>query len=282
MRLGKGKTIGAAVIGYGGIGQLARCGMIMRLRCLFLILLTLAAGCATPRHGEIYQVSTIDALLAGVYDGEVTFNDLMRHGDFGIGTFDALGGEMIAVDGRAYDVRYDGHVVPVASACHTPFSAVTFFAWEHKTPAFSVTNLAQFAALLDTQLSATNQPYAVRLDGVFDYVRTRSVPPQRRPYPPLVEAAKSQAVFEFRNVCGTLVGFRCPSWMKGLNVTGYHLHFLTADHSGGGHVLEIAFKKLPVWLEPCHTLTVELPRAGDFGAVNLSRDRGCELEKVEK
>lgn len=251
-------------------------------RAIFFLLLALTAGCATPRHGEIYQVSTIDALLAGVYDGEVTFGDLMRHGDFGIGTFDALGGEMVAVDGRAYDVRFDGRVVPVAPARRTPFAAVMFFDRERKTPALSVTNLAQFAALLDTHLTATNQPCAVRIDGVFDYVRTRSIPTQRRPYPPLAEAARSQAVFEFRHVRGTLVGFRCPSWMKGLNVTGYHLHFLTADRSAGGHVLDIAFSDLPVWLDPCHRLTVELPRAGDFGAVNLNKDRGRELEQVEK
>ncbi len=251
-------------------------------RAALILLLSLAAGCATPRHGELYQVSTIDALLAGVYDGEVTFGELMRHGDFGIGTFDALGGEMVAVDGRAYDVRFDGHVVPVAPARRTPFAAVTFFDQTRTTPALSVTNIAQFAALLDTKLTATNQPYAVRLDGVFAYVRTRSVPPQRHPYPPLAEVAKSQAVFEFRNVRGTLVGFRCPAWLKGLNVTGYHLHFLTADRTAGGHVLDIAFSDLPVSIDACHTLTVELPRVGDFGAVNLTRDRGRELEQVEK
>jgi len=44
-------------------------------------------------------------------------------------TFDALGGEMVAVDGRAYDVRFDGRVVPVAPARRTPFAAVTYFDW---------------------------------------------------------------------------------------------------------------------------------------------------------
>lgn len=249
---------------------------------LGLAMLALTEGCATPRRDGIYQVSTIDALLAGVYDGEVTFGELMRHGDFGIGTFDALGGEMVAVDGRAYDVRYDGQAVPVAPTRRTPFAAVTFFERERQTAALSVTNLAQFAALLDSHLAATNQPCAVRIDGVFDYVRTRSVPPQHRPYPPLAEAARSQAVFEFRNVRGTLVGFRCPAWMKGVNVTGYHLHFLTADRRAGGHLLEISFKDLPVWLDTIHRLTVELPRGGDFGAVNLDQDRSRELNQVEK
>ena len=254
------------------------------MRCFtgLFMLLALTAGCATPRHGELYQVSTIDTLLAGVYDGEVAFDDLMRHGDFGIGTFDALGGEMVAVDGHAYDVRFDGSVVPVAPVRHTPFAAVTFFDREQTTPPLSATNLEQFAALLDTHLASTNLHCAVRLDGVFAYLRTRSVPPQHRPYPPLAEVARSQAVFEFRNVRGTLVGFRCPVWMKGVNVPGYHLHFLAADHTAGGHVLDLSFSDLPVWLDTCHSLTVELPRKGDFGALNLGKDRGRELEQVEK
>jgi acetolactate decarboxylase len=221
-------------------------------------------------------------LLAGVYDGEVAFGDLMRQGDFGIGTFDALGGEMIALDGHAYDVRFDGRVVPVDPARRTPFAAVLFFDRDRTTPPLSVTNLAQFAAVLDAHLAATNQPCALRLDGVFDYVRTRSVPPQHRPYPPLAEVARSQAVFEFRNVRGTLIGFRCPAWMKGVNVPGYHLHFLTADHIGGGHVLDLAFADVPAGLDTCHRVTVELPRAGDFGAVNLGQDRSRELQQVEK
>ena len=47
----------------------------------------------------IFQTSTIDALLDGAYDGEVTFGQLRDHGDFGLGTFEACDGEMIAVEG---------------------------------------------------------------------------------------------------------------------------------------------------------------------------------------
>ena len=253
-----------------------------QLRLLPLLLLLLLASCATPPRGAIYQVSTIDALLAGVYDGEVRFADVMEHGDFGIGTFDALGGEMVAVDGRYFDVRYDGRVQPVDPARRTPFAAVTFFEAGRGTSALTVTNLAQLTALLDAAIAATNRPCAIRIDGVFHYVRTRSVPPQRPPYPPLAEVAQSQALFEFHEVRGTLVGFRCPAWMKGVNVPGYHLHFLTADRTGGGHVLEIAGEGLVASLDECDTVTVVLPGSKAFGAVNLSQDRTRELERVEK
>jgi len=252
-------------------------------RFLFLVpLLLLLGGCATQPRGALYQVSTIDALLAGVYDGETRFAEVMPHGDFGIGTFDGLGGEMVALDGRYYDVRFDGHVRPVDPAWRTPFAAVTRFQTTQRVPAMTATNLAQLTARLDASLVATNLPCAIRIDGLFHFVRTRSVPPQHPPYPPLAEVAKSQAVFEFHDVRGTLVGFRCPAWMKGVNVAGYHLHFLTADRTGGGHVLDVAFTDLPAALDACDTVTLVLPHGQSFGAVNLSQDRSRDLDRAEK
>ncbi|NLO29340.1 MAG: alpha-acetolactate decarboxylase, partial [Methanosarcina mazei] len=56
----------------------------------------------------LYQVSTIDALLLGVYDGVLPVSDLKTHGDFGIGTFDGLEGEMLALDGNYYQIKTDG------------------------------------------------------------------------------------------------------------------------------------------------------------------------------
>ncbi|MCA1738575.1 MAG: acetolactate decarboxylase, partial [Actinobacteria bacterium] len=38
-------------------------------------------------------------MLDGNYDGELTFAELGARGDFGLGTFDALDGEMIGLDG---------------------------------------------------------------------------------------------------------------------------------------------------------------------------------------
>ena len=248
----------------------------------WLPLLLLLAGCVAPPRGTVYQVSTIDALLAGVYDGETRFGEVMRHGDFGVGTFDGLGGEMVAVDGRCFEVRYDGRVLPVIPERRTPFAAVTFFEPRQMLPGLTATNLAQLTAQLDSRLAATNRPCAIRIDGVFRFVRTRSVPPQRPPYPPLAEVAKSQAVFEFRDMAGTLVGFRCPAWMKGVNVPGYHLHFLTADRTGGGHVLELAGTNMAAAVDDCDAITVVLPRSQTFGAVNLDQDRSREMERVEK
>ena len=66
------------------------------------------------------------ALLDGVYDGGVTYADLESHGDFGLGTFNASEGEMIAVDGAYFHLHVDGSVDPVRPEESTPIAAVTF------------------------------------------------------------------------------------------------------------------------------------------------------------
>ena len=86
---------------------------------------------ADPPHAkalhEIFQNSTINALLEGVYDGSLTYGELRTHGDFGLGTFNALDGEMIAFDGNFYQVKSDGVAYPVADDQKTPFATVVFF-----------------------------------------------------------------------------------------------------------------------------------------------------------
>ena len=59
----------------------------------------------------IYQTSLMSALLSGVYEGETTMADLLQHGDFGLGTFNHLDGEMIA-----FNRKFSSCVVTAAPA----------------------------------------------------------------------------------------------------------------------------------------------------------------------
>ena len=71
---------------------------IIAILATTLLALLLSGECTAQDDDVLFQVSTIDALMQGVFDGFYSFNDLMAQGDFGIGTFDALEGEMIALD----------------------------------------------------------------------------------------------------------------------------------------------------------------------------------------
>ena len=71
---------------------------IAALLSSMLLALLFSGPCLAQDDDVLFQVSTIDALMQGVFDGFYSFNDLMAQGDLGIGTFDALEGEMVALD----------------------------------------------------------------------------------------------------------------------------------------------------------------------------------------
>jgi acetolactate decarboxylase len=248
-----------------------------------LLIAALAAGCATQaERAVLYQTATINMLLEGLYDGNATLAELLRHGDFGIGTFDALDGELILLDGRVYQVRADGKVYRPGPETTTPFATVTFLRPDKFISIDGPVDLAQLEALLDQAAPLKNLPLAVKITGRFKYVKTRSVPRQEKDRARLAEVAKQQPIFEFRDTAGTCVGFRCPDYMKGLNVPGCHFHFLTADSRGGGHVLEMEVEKVRAEAAYVSEVHVSLPRTEKFGKASLGGDRAAELQRAEK
>lgn len=235
----------------------------------------------SPDDG-LTQVSTIDAILNGLYDGVITWGELKEYGDFGIGTFDALDGEMIALDGRCYQVKVDGVAYPVSDTVSIPFAAVTFFDADRELPVQEGMNYTQIQAYLGDSIREKNIFYAVKIDGTFDYVKTRSVPGQERPYPPLVEVTAHQSIFEFNDARGTIVGFYSPPYVGGLNVPGYHLHFITDDKTAGGHVLEFTVKDVDLAVDYTSDVQIILPNTEEFNNLDLAVNKEEELEKAEK
>jgi acetolactate decarboxylase len=260
--------------------------LIKSKRTLILALcLALSLGGA-PIHaaetGRLFQTSTLQALMAGVYDGDLTFQELARQGDFGLGTFDALDGEMIALDGAFYQIKADGRVYPVTGAMKTPFAAVTFFKAGRTHMIETPLNYQQLLDYVTKLLPNPNLPYAVRIEGLFPYVKARSVPRQQKPYPPLAQAAEKQAVFELANVKGVIVAFRFPAFLAGVNMPGYHCHFITADRRAGGHLLDCRVEGATIAAEALPHFSLRLPDSQEFLKSDLTGDRRRELEKVER
>lgn len=257
------------------------------------VLVALATGCTVPPDqprpsgAVIYQASTINALLEGAYDGDVTCGELLARGDLGIGTLAGLDGELVVLDGRAYQVRSDGRVRTVPNETTTPLALIVEFA-----PTRSVTwkadgdggaiGYAEVFRRLDAMLATRNVPYAIRIDGAFDLVRTRSVPRQGRPYHRLVDVVKGQSTFDLKGARGTLVGFWFPKYMASVNVPGYHFHFIDAARANGGHVLDCRPRDVRVQVQECAGLDLRWPATEAFRAANLERDTAGELLKVEK
>lgn len=240
------------------------------------------AGCAGTSRDALYQVSTIDALLAGDYDGDASLASLRRHGDFGIGTYDNLDGEMVLLDGTFYQVKADGRVHAPDPRSETPFAVVCAFRPERTFAVPQGADLAAVENALDREAPNPNLFCAIRIDGTFRTMRTRSVPAQQRPFPPLKDVTPTQPTFDMENVTGTLVGFRCPPFVAGVNVPGYHLHFLSHDAARGGHVLACELVTGTAQVDVLDRFEMRLPHTADFADANLAADRQGELKRVEK
>ncbi|MBN1693960.1 acetolactate decarboxylase [candidate division WOR-3 bacterium] len=257
---------------------------MLKIKYLFYIyiLFSLLLGCVTKEidRDVLFQLSTINALLEGIYDGEMTFKELKRHGDLGLGTFNALDGEMLMLDGYIYQVKADGKVYPAADSMKTPFSAVTFYEEDKTLILDSTLDYKSLEELLDKIIPTENIIYAIKIEGSFKYVRTRSVPAQEKPYPLLSEVVKNQPEFEFHNIKGELVGFRLPDYLNGINVPKYHLHFITENRKGGGHLLECKTNKVKIGIDFTDQLFVYLPQTKEFFDADLNKEE--DLEKVER
>src|SRR5215203_6598745 len=212
-------------------------------------------------HHTLFQTSTVDALLEGKYEGDVSFAELGDRGDFGLGTFDALDGEMICLDGSFFQVKADGRAYAVERKARTPFAVVTVFEPDTSQTLSMPMDFEALSDYLDGIIGGRVVCAAIRVDGRFEYVKTRSVPRQRKPYPPLAEVVEHQPTFELRDVGGSLVGFRFPRYAQGLNVAGYHFHFITEDRSAGGHVLELGLTSGKLRVDAEADLRLELPPA---------------------
>jgi acetolactate decarboxylase len=247
-------------------------------------LMLLTAACSSlPARDTITQTATIDALLTGAYDGSMTCRELLSHGSLGIGTFDRLDGEMVLVDGNLYQVKADGKVYTPDRALTTPFAAVCSFAADKTVMLSRGMDFPAVQRALDEAAPNPNLFCAVRISGTFARMRTRSVPAQGKPYPPLAQVTSHQPEFFMENVSGQIVGFRCPAWVKGINVPGYHLHFISDDRTRGGHILDFEMTEGRAGVDVCHRLLLILPGQDEmFGAADLSKDRAGELEAVEK
>ena len=232
------------------------------------------------RH-PIYLCAPINALVEGIYEERLPYSEIKRHGDFGLGTFDSLDGEMIMLDGEIYQITADGRVHWREEAALTPFACVTFYQPATYDELIDPSTYEEFLAWLEGLLPSSNIFYAIRIEGKFSYIKVRSVPKQDS-YKPLVEVTKDQPVFEYTDVEGTLAGFFTPSFLSSLSVPGLHLHFLSSDFRRGGHLLECHSNVIRAGIQFIDSVELGLPMSLDYLTLDFQRDIANDLHRAEK
>ena len=230
---------------------------------------------------SVYLCAPVNALVEGIYEEKIPFSKIKQHGDFGLGTFDHLDGEMIMLDGEIFQIGADGRVQQVGEDALTPFACVTFFQPQKEAFLDGDRDYKDFLGWLEGLLPSSNLFYALRIDGTFSYIRTRSVPKQEC-YRPLVEVAAEQPTFEFENIEGTLAGFYTPDFMSSISVPGMHLHFLSTDQQHGGHLLECRPHQARVSVQVLDDMELGLPMSDAYLQWDFHRDVAKDLDKAEK
>ena len=254
---------------------------------LFVALLPMGAWGAEPGGGKsdmLFQVALLQSLMQGEYDGVVTVGELKGYGDTGIGTFQGVNGELIALDGTVYRALWDGSVEVAPDDETVPFSNVTFFDADIKKEGVNAASAAELKNILNAVVEehGRNQFYMAKITGLTPSILVRSELAQKEPYKPLGEALKTdQREFTYSDIRGTVVALYCPDYMDGLNTPGWHLHFLSEDGKKGGHVLDLSVKDASLALDIISEFAMVVPNRASFNDKRLATDMKKEIEQVE-
>ncbi|MCF0248247.1 MAG: acetolactate decarboxylase [Synergistes sp.] len=237
-----------------------------------------------PQRDCLYQISTIQAIAAGDFYGSMTVEDFLRCGDIAIGIFDGANGELIVLDGVCYRVAGDGSIEIPSLNEKLPFASVTFFDKDIKRDFGTPITFEELKNELNNIVveNGVNMFYAVKIKGNFSDMKTRSELAQKEPYKTFEEVLKTdQRFFEYKDIKGTLVGFYCPPYASGVNVTGWHFHFLSDTKDKGGHVFDFTMSKGELELDKTAAFYMILPDTKYFNDLNLT---GLDeaLDRVER
>ncbi len=211
-----------------------------------------------PDRNTLFQLAAFNTFSLGNYSGFMSYGDLAKHGNFGIGTLDGLNGEMLAVGGVFYQIPSDGKPVQIPASATAPYATITFFEPD-QTLTISDLNYTQLQAQISQVLPSDGAIYAIKVSGTFDSAQTRSPEKQPQPYPAIADALKTQHLFNLTDVSATAVGFWVPSSMNGVDFAGYHLHLITDDHTAGGHLLDCTIQNATVEIDQINNYQLVLP-----------------------
>lgn len=259
--------------------------MIAALLGLSVLAFGGVAHAKVEANETIYQPALLQSLTLGYYDGFITVKDFKKLGDTGIGTFQGVNGELIALNGHVYQALGDGSVVEAAPDETIPFGNITHFDVDYTEKVANVQDMASLKAIVDKTVNTMgkNYFYMVKVDGTFNSVLVRSELVQRPPYRPLAQAlAEDQREFTYKNISGTLVALYCPSYVKGVNTPGWHFHFISDKRDKGGHVLALDIKNAVISYDVTRNYSIVLPNDDNFGKLDLSLDQSKDIHKVEQ
>ena len=235
---------------------------------------------------KLFQVSTLQALALGYTRSVVTVKELLDEGNIGLGTFEDVGGEMIVVDGVCYRAKQDGSIQEADPDIGTPFATV---GKENQSPCKEFKDIADIEKLkvmLTLEIEkyfGLNGVHIARIDGTFARVCARSEAPYRSQHIELKEIlSETQKDFVFDNIEGTMVCIYFPDYMDGLNMPGWHIHFVSKDRTKGGHVFDLNMIQGQIKFARADRIEIRIPDDPSFDTYSLREVSKNDIQQVEQ
>jgi acetolactate decarboxylase len=245
-------------------------------RPILWLMLTINGISYSENMSNLYQVGTFAAVLNGAVNGDANYQLLKQKGNFGLGTFNGITGEMVAYQGQFYHIGEKGVTTSVTDETKTPFAQVIQF---NPTIDFPLTNIDNLKQLVDNLLPIfknQNRAYAVHIHGLINYLKLRGRTPRKPGEPVPLEIP-----YEAQNVRGDLIGFYFPEHLLSLTAPGLHLHFLSEDRQHSGHVMDVLFNAATVELQPVTHLNLHIPDTVEYQSPKVpvpTLDTYCKLQ----
>ncbi|MGH7885076.1 MAG: acetolactate decarboxylase [Thermodesulfobacteriota bacterium] len=225
---------------------------------IFVLLLHMGCAANSINPYKIYQYSTIQELLDAKLTGSLTFEELKKKGNHGIGTFNSLDGEMIMVNGIAYRASYDGTLEIVSNETVTPFAVVDYFIHDNSFEINDELSCGELKEKIFGELTQKENIYSIKIEGAFEIVNARSVKKPEKKGDGLKYVVENDNKFDLINVEGDVAGFWFPDSFSKINVPGFHFHFVSDDRKRGGHILNCKIKSVKVYIDSNSQIEIKL------------------------
>ncbi|MBQ6782361.1 MAG: acetolactate decarboxylase [Treponema sp.] len=235
---------------------------------------------------NMFQVSTLQSLALGYTRAVITVDELMKHGEAGLGTFEDVNGEMIAIGGKCFRAMEDGTVEQAADDRGVPFAAVAYMDGCREFELSGDYDMKSLKDELNNRIEedfGLNSMHIIQINGTFEKIYARSEAPYRSHHVTLKKMLETtQKSFEFCQIKGSLVGVYYPDYMDGINAAGWHLHFVNDERNKGGHVYEIQMTRGKVRLAKRSRIEIQLPKDPAFDTYALKTASKDEIKQVEQ
>ncbi len=216
----------------------------------------------------LYQYSTFIAVQNGLYDGDLSLPNLQQRGDFGLGSFNALEGELIALHGKFFHCT-NGKAQLASASSRLCWAAVCKFNNDLNINITTNTRLENLKASIEKQIGSKNFLLAIHISGKFSKLKIASVPKQTKPYKTIKEIIDESREFDLHNIQGDAIGFFAPDYMEHIKMPGYHFHFIDNTQTIGGHVLDFELAEGLISLQKLSHFTFELPNSNEFSRLEM-------------